>query len=41
MVEVVDRSCEVILGFHQAGRAPSMLPANVIAMLQAMGDMMA
>jgi autoinducer 2 (AI-2) kinase len=41
MVEVIDRSCEVILGCHQAGRPPSVLPPDVVAMLQAMGDMMA
>jgi autoinducer 2 (AI-2) kinase len=41
MVEVIDRSCQIILGCHQAGKQPSVLPPDVIAMLQKMGDMMA
>jgi autoinducer 2 (AI-2) kinase len=41
MVEVIDRSCEIILGCHQAGRSPAVLPADVIGMLRSMGDMLA
>jgi autoinducer 2 (AI-2) kinase len=41
MAEVIDRSCQVILGCHQVGKQPSVLPPAVIEMLQKMGDMMA
>jgi autoinducer 2 (AI-2) kinase len=41
MCEVIDRSAQVILGCHQAGKTPSVLPPQVIEMLQKMGDMMA
>jgi autoinducer 2 (AI-2) kinase len=41
MCEVIDRSAQVIIGCHQAGKAPSVLPPQVIEMLQKMGDMMA
>ncbi|HWP64942.1 MAG TPA: class II aldolase/adducin family protein, partial [Candidatus Limnocylindria bacterium] len=41
MVEVIDRSAQVILGCHQVGKTPSVLPPDVIEMLQKMGDMMA
>jgi autoinducer 2 (AI-2) kinase len=41
MVEVIDRSCQVILGCHQVGKPPSVLPPAVIEMLRKMGDMMA
>jgi autoinducer 2 (AI-2) kinase len=41
MVEIIDRSAEVILGCHMLGRAPSVLPDEVVRMLQAMGDIMA
>jgi autoinducer 2 (AI-2) kinase len=41
MCEVIDRSSQVILGCHQAGKMPSVLPPQVIEMLQKMGDMMA
>jgi autoinducer 2 (AI-2) kinase len=41
MVEVIDRSAQIILGCHQVGKPPSVLPSAVIEMLQKMGDMMA
>lgn len=41
MAEVVDRSAQVILGCHQVGKQPTVLPPDVIAMLRKMGDMMA
>ena len=41
MVEIIDRSAEVIIGCHALGRPPSVLPAEVVSMLQRMGDLLA
>ena len=41
MVEIVDRSCEVILGCYAVGKAPSVLPEEVCRMLRKMGDLVA
>jgi autoinducer 2 (AI-2) kinase len=41
MVEIVDRSAEVILGCYAVGKTPPTLPDDVVEMLQSMGDLMA
>jgi len=41
MVEIIDRSAEVIIGCHALGKPPSVLPAEVVSMLQRMGDLLA
>jgi autoinducer 2 (AI-2) kinase len=41
MVEIVERSAEVILGCHAVGREPPVLPAKVVAELRALGDLVA
>ncbi len=41
MVEIVDRSAEVILGCYAVGKTPPALPADVVQMLQSMGDLLA
>jgi autoinducer 2 (AI-2) kinase len=41
MVEIVDRSCEVILGCFAVGKAPTVLPEDVCRMLRKMGDLVA
>ena len=41
MVEIIDRSAEIILGCHAAGREPTTLPDDVVSTLQKMGDLMA
>jgi autoinducer 2 (AI-2) kinase len=41
MVEIVDRSAQVILGCHAVGRSPSTLPDEVVRALQQMGDLLA
>jgi sugar (pentulose or hexulose) kinase/phosphoglycerate dehydrogenase-like enzyme/ribulose-5-phosphate 4-epimerase/fuculose-1-phosphate aldolase/putative sterol carrier protein len=41
MVEIIDRSAEVILGCYSVGKPPSMLPKDVVEMLQKMGDLLA
>ena len=41
MVEIVERSAEVILGCHAVGKTPPVLPETVVRMLQQMGDLMA
>jgi autoinducer 2 (AI-2) kinase len=41
MVEIVERSAEVILGCHAVGREPPVLPAKIVAELRAMGDLVA
>jgi len=41
MVEIIDRSAEIILGCYAVGIEPTTLPDDVVAMLQKMGDLMA
>jgi autoinducer 2 (AI-2) kinase len=41
MVEIIDRSAEVILGCYAVGKPPSTLPPEVVEMLQKMGDLLA
>ena len=41
MVEIVDRSAQVILGCHAVGKTPPRLPDDVVVMLQSLGDLMA
>ena len=41
MVEIVERSAEVILGCHAVGREPPTLPDDVVATLRKMGDLVA
>ena len=41
MVEIIDRSAEIILGCYAVDIEPTTLPDDVVAMLQKMGDLMA
>jgi autoinducer 2 (AI-2) kinase len=41
MVEIIDRSAEVILGCYAVGKEPPTLPPDVVARLQKMGDLLA
>ena len=41
MVEIIDRSAQVILGCYAVGRPPSTLPEEVVRTLQQMGDLLA
>ena len=41
MVEIIDRSAEVILGCYAVGREPPTLPDDVVATLRKMGDLVA
>jgi autoinducer 2 (AI-2) kinase len=41
MVEIIDRSAELILGCYAVGREPPTLPAAVVEMLRQMGDLVA
>jgi phosphoglycerate dehydrogenase-like enzyme/ribulose-5-phosphate 4-epimerase/fuculose-1-phosphate aldolase/putative sterol carrier protein len=41
MVEIVERSAEVILGCYALGKEPPTLPGEVVSMLQELGDLMA
>jgi autoinducer 2 (AI-2) kinase len=41
MVEIVERTCEVLLGCHAVGKEPPVLPHDVVARLRAMGDLVA
>jgi autoinducer 2 (AI-2) kinase len=41
MVEIVERSAQVILGCHAVGREPPVLPAEVVEELRRMGDLVA
>jgi autoinducer 2 (AI-2) kinase len=41
MVEIVERSAEVILGCYAVGKEPPTLPGEVVSMLQELGDLMA
>jgi autoinducer 2 (AI-2) kinase len=41
MVEIIERSAQVILGCYAVGRPPSTLPEEVVRTLQQMGDLVA
>ncbi|MGH0038446.1 MAG: NAD(P)-dependent oxidoreductase [Myxococcota bacterium] len=41
MIEIIDRSAEIILGCHAVGREPPTLPDEVVETLRAMGDLVA
>jgi len=41
MVEIVERSAEVILGCYRLGKEPPTLPDDVVAQLRSMGDLVA
>jgi autoinducer 2 (AI-2) kinase len=41
MVEIVERSAQIILGCHAVGREPPRLPDEVVAELRRMGDLVA
>ena len=41
MVEIVERSAEVILGCYAVGKEPPTLPDDVVAQLRSMGDLVA
>ena len=41
MIEIIDRSAEIILGCHAVGRPPPVLPDDVVETLRAMGDLVA
>lgn len=41
MIEVVERSCQIILGCHALGREPPVLPPQVLEQLRRVGDMLA
>ena len=41
MIEIVDRSAQMILGCRAVGRAPSPLPDEIVRSLRQMGDLLA
>jgi autoinducer 2 (AI-2) kinase len=41
MVEIIERSAEIILGCHAVGREPPTLPDDVVKQLRSMGDLVA
>jgi autoinducer 2 (AI-2) kinase len=41
MVEIIERSAEVILGCYSLGQAPPVLPADIVETLREMGDLIA
>jgi ribulose-5-phosphate 4-epimerase/fuculose-1-phosphate aldolase len=41
MVEIIERSAEIILGCHAVGKEPPCLPDDVVAELRRMGDLVA
>jgi autoinducer 2 (AI-2) kinase len=41
MVEIIERSAEIILGCHAVGKEPPRLPEDVVAELRRMGDLVA
>jgi autoinducer 2 (AI-2) kinase len=41
MVEIIERSAEVILGCYAVGKEPPVLPAKIVAELRALGDLVA
>jgi hypothetical protein len=41
MVEIVDRSAQVMLGCWAVGKEPPSLPEDVVKALRAMGDLVA
>jgi hypothetical protein len=41
MVEIVERSCAIILGCRAQGVEPPVLPEDLVASLRKMGDLVA
>jgi len=41
MVEIVERSAQLILGCYSVGKEPPVLPEKTVAMLRKMGDLVA
>ena len=41
MVEIIERSSQIILGCHAVGREPPVLPPDAVARLRAKGDLVA
>ena len=41
MVEIIERTSELILGCHAVGKEPPVLPDDVVETLRKMGDMVA
>jgi sugar (pentulose or hexulose) kinase/phosphoglycerate dehydrogenase-like enzyme/ribulose-5-phosphate 4-epimerase/fuculose-1-phosphate aldolase len=41
MVEIIERSSELILGCHSVGKQPPVLPPEIVKTLRAMGDLIA
>jgi autoinducer 2 (AI-2) kinase len=41
MVEIIERSAEIIIGCHLLGRPPSVLPDEIVGTLRTMGDLVA
>lgn len=41
MAEIIERTCEVILGCHAVGQEPPVLPPDIVETLSKMGDLMA
>jgi autoinducer 2 (AI-2) kinase len=41
MVEIIERSAEIIVGSYAVGKPPSTLPADIVQTLQQMGDLLA
>ena len=41
MVEIIERTCEVIIGCYAVGKEPPTLPEDVVATLARYGDLMA
>ncbi len=41
MVEIIERTCEVILGCYAVGKEPPVLPEETVAILREMGDLVA
>ncbi len=41
MAEIIERSCEVILGCYAVGKEPPVLPPDVVKTLREMGDLVA
>jgi ribulose-5-phosphate 4-epimerase/fuculose-1-phosphate aldolase len=41
MVEIVERSAQLILGCYAVGKEPPVLPEKAVSMLRKMGDLVA
>jgi ribulose-5-phosphate 4-epimerase/fuculose-1-phosphate aldolase len=41
MVEIVERSAEIILGCYAVGKEPPKLPDDIVVKLRKMGDLLA